>query len=238
MTAMPYYTFKVNQFGPPSYEWVLGVQQMYLGSLFILLAAVFDMLDGVAARLLGVFSPIGKDLDSLADVVSFGVAPSMILFQLLWDAAMGEKNVFDTSMLTMAPAFLLPCFSALRLAKFNITHDRQKNHFIGMPTPAAGIIVAALPVILWYDNYGMAPIIKNKWVIYCLIFVLCYLMVSSIRFFKLVPSKFNLRYAWPQIVLVFLTILSIALFHFAGLFLAFAGYILLSLIYKEPKIVA
>ena len=122
MSALPYYIFKTNEFASPTYEWVYGVQQLYLSSLFIGIAALCDVLDGFAARLLKVNSPIGKDLDSLADVVSFGVAPAAILFQLLWDAQMGEKNVFDVSMMGMAPAFLVACFAALRLAKFNVTN--------------------------------------------------------------------------------------------------------------------
>src|SRR6185312_2991500 len=125
---------------------------MYYGCIFIFIAAVCDMLDGFTARALKVFSPIGKDLDSLADVVSFGVAPSVIIFKFLWDALMQEKNAFDVNMLGMAPAFLIACFAALRLAKYNITADAQKSYFIGMPVPAVGIVVASFPLVMWYSG--------------------------------------------------------------------------------------
>ena len=90
------------------------MEQPYWGSIFIFAAAVFDMLDGAVARALKVFSPIGKDLDSLADVVSFGVAPSMILFKMLWAAHMTQPDAMDVDMMLMSPAFLVACFSALR----------------------------------------------------------------------------------------------------------------------------
>src|SRR5688572_18056268 len=85
LNAQPF----VSSFNEQDY-WVIGTEQAYMGALFILLAAVFDLLDGFAARALQVFSPIGKDLDSLADIVSFGVAPSMILFKMLWASYIAE----------------------------------------------------------------------------------------------------------------------------------------------------
>src|SRR4051794_38084978 len=100
LTAQPYYYVNTSS-GIPVYDWVYGAEQVYLGSLFIVLAAVCDFFDGFAARALKVFSPIGKDLDSLADMVSFGLAPSVILFRFLGNALMGEKNAFDVSMLAM-----------------------------------------------------------------------------------------------------------------------------------------
>ena len=235
MTALPYYTFKVNQFGPPTYEWVYGVQQMYLGSIFIGIAAVCDLLDGFAARALNVFSPIGKDLDSLADIVSFGVAPSMIVFQLLWDANMGEKNVFDVSMLSMAPAFLIACFAALRLAKYNIDPGNQKSSFTGMPSPAAGMFIATLPILIWYNPFHLGELIKNKWVIYGVIALVCWLMVSEIRFFKLLPQKWNLAELWPRIVLVVVFGGGFFVLGWPILTFIFLVYILLSLVYKSPE---
>src|SRR4051812_5141145 len=121
LTAQPYTAMSIGEGGLPTWRWIFGAEQMYYGSIFIFIAAVCDMFDGLAARALNIHSPIGKDLDSLADMVSFGVAPSVIFFKFLWDALMGEKNAFDVSMLGMAPAFLIACFAALRLAKFNVT---------------------------------------------------------------------------------------------------------------------
>ncbi len=234
LTALPYYTFKINNFGPPTYEWVYGVQQMYFASIFIGIAAVCDLLDGFTARALKIFLPIGKDLDSLADVVSFGVAPSMILFQLLWDAQMGEKNVFDVSMLGMAPAFLVACFAALRLAKYNITASEQKSYFIGMPTPAIGMFVATFPLIIWYSPIDFSGFLKSKWVIYLIIAALCWLMVSKVKFFKLIPAKMEMAYMWPQLVIIIAGIVAAIFLGIAALPVVFVLYIILSMVYKHP----
>jgi CDP-diacylglycerol---serine O-phosphatidyltransferase len=235
ITAMPYYTFKVNQFGPPTYEWVYGVQQMYLGAIFIGIAAIFDLFAGLTARALKVFSPIGKDLDSLADMVSFGVAPSMIMYQLLWDASMGEKNVFDVSMLYMAPAFLIACFAALRLARYNVDPGNQKNSFVGMPSPAAGMFVATLPLLVWYNPFHMGELLKNRWLLYTIIALVCWLMVSGVRFFKLLPGAMTLGQLWPRLVLLVALIAGFLFLGWAALTFTFLLYIVLAFIHKSPE---
>ena len=233
LTAQP---FVYRNLGDGSLQWIMGTEQLYMGSVFIAIAAVCDMLDGFAARALRVFSPIGKDLDSLADVVSFGVAPSMILFKMLWDASMEQMNALDISILGMAPAFLIACFSALRLAKFNITSDSQKHYFMGMPTPAVGMFVGALPIILWKGHLRLPGFIHDhyKWTIYLFIGLLCWFMVSNIKFFKMIPPKMSLSYSWPQLLLVVLTVASIPFLGFASILVAFLLYVLLSLVYKYP----
>jgi CDP-diacylglycerol--serine O-phosphatidyltransferase len=241
LTAQPYTSMSLeNGGGLPTWRWVYGSEQMYYGSIFIGIAAVCDMLDGLAARALKVFSPIGKDLDSLADIVSFGVAPSVIMFKLLWDALMGEKNAFDVDMLGMAPAFLIACFAALRLAKFNITSETQKHYFIGMPTPAVGLFVASFPLMMWYTSgathHYFALAFQNKWLLYLIIAVLCWLMVSGVQFFKIIPSKWSLKYAWPQSVLIVLTAVAIPILQVAAIPFAFILYVLLSFIYRQPEI--
>lgn len=95
----------VNEVNGEQY-WVSGTTQAYYGSLFIFMAAVFDLFDGMVARWLGVQSPIGKDLDSLADVVSFGVAPSMIIFKMLWAAYMAKPHAMDVSMIAGSCIFI------------------------------------------------------------------------------------------------------------------------------------
>ncbi len=219
--------------------WVYGTQQAYLGSLFIGLAAIFDMLDGMAARALKIFSPIGKDLDSLADLVTFGVAPAMILFKMLWAAYMTGQEALDTPMLVMAPAFLLPCFSALRLARFNISSDKQTRSFIGMPVPAVGLFVASLPLILWYNIHSLRKlegVFQNKWAIYLIIGVLCWLMVSGVRFFKLFPARWKPAYCWPQLLIAIATLIAIPFLKFAAIPFAFVLYVILSMAYKEPAV--
>ncbi len=214
--------------------WVSCTEQMYWGCIFIGIAAICDVLDGLAARALNVFSPIGKELDSLADIVTFGVAPSMILFKMLWGAWMREPNALDVSMIAMSPAFLIACFAALRLAKFNIS-DEQKTSFIGMPVPAVGIFVASLALVNWYNPFHIGEKLQGKWTLYLIIAILCWLMVSRIRFIKLMPHKWNMTYAWPQLVLVVATAIAIPFLKIAAIPVAFILYIILSIIYKYPQ---
>lgn len=214
---------------------VLGLQQLYWGSVFIGLAALMDVLDGLLARTLNAFSPIGKDLDSLADVVSFGVAPSMILYKFLWFAYMKEPGALSTPILAMAPAFLLACFGALRLARFNQTSNTQQHYFSGMPIPAVGILVASLPLIYWLPATGVNVdvLLANRWLLYGLIALLCYLMISPIRFFKWMPVGKGLQAWWPQLLILLVVIAGAPILHFAIVPIAFALYIILSFLPKK-----
>ena len=140
-------------------------------------AAVFDFLDGMAARLTGQYSEIGKQLDSLADVVSFGVAPSMALFAL-W----GRSPEIMPDALGMS-VFAVAMFSALRLAKFNVDPD-QKEEFTGLPTPAAALAVTALAAI-WSGS--------SRVMILVLVVAVSWLLISPIRMFSLKFKSFGWR---------------------------------------------
>lgn len=136
----------------------------------ILLAGLFDFLDGFAARVLRAYSPMGKELDSLADVISFGMAPGAIVYTMLSASNLPEWMSFA--------GFLIPVFSALRLAKFNID-DSQANSFIGLPTPANAIFWAGA-------GYAFADFLTiQPWVLLVLTFVFCGLLVSSLPMFSL-----------------------------------------------------
>jgi CDP-diacylglycerol--serine O-phosphatidyltransferase len=143
--------------------------------LWIVIGAVFDFFDGMSARLLGVSSPIGKELDSLADDVTFGVAPACIVFNFL--ASIPQH------FMTFLPfvAFLIAAFSALRLAKFNLD-ERQTTSFIGLPTPANALFWGALIVSMGHylasSPYLVAAVIV-------MIFVSCYLLVAELPLFAL-----------------------------------------------------
>lgn len=147
--------------------------------LFIVAAAVFDFLDGFAARLFKSYSPLGKELDSLADCVSFGFAPSAILL-----------NIYETSG-GEGPwgylVFILAAFSALRLAKFNID-ENQSTQFIGMPTPAAALLVAASGYLAGAGMYMI-----NPWFAVLLAFVLSYLLVCNVPMFALKFKHYGFR---------------------------------------------
>lgn len=146
-------------------------------AIFIYMAAIFDFLDGFAARMLHAYSPMGKELDSLADCISFGMAPGLIMFSLLREACF---PAFLDPIESYIPyfAFLIPIFSALRLAKFNID-ERQASSFIGLPTPANTIFIAsfASSLPLFFYNHGV--------VLLLIIVLCCYLLVSELPMFSL-----------------------------------------------------
>ena len=126
-----------------------GRNNVVLASYFIYTAAIFDFFDGFAARALKASSPIGKELDSLADMVSFGIAPSMILFQLIKNSMQVKQFAFAMpigDVLQLLAPLLIAAFSAIRLAKFNID-KRQTEVFLGLATPACAMLVAAIPLI-------------------------------------------------------------------------------------------
>jgi len=239
LTAQPFlYVRPDNGMPEVSYAWAYGVQQIQWGAVFIFAAALFDLLDGFAARALKVFSPIGADLDSLADVVSFGVAPSAIIYKLLWECVSREMHVTDVDMLSLAPAFLIACFAALRLARFNVS-PAKGDSFTGMPVPATGIFVASLAWVNW-DNPGgwTAYLFNSRWILYALIALLCYLMISKIRFMKLLPAQWKPAAMWPQLVLVIVTAIAIPLLRYNAIPLAFGLYIALSFVKPAVSTVA
>jgi CDP-diacylglycerol--serine O-phosphatidyltransferase len=181
----------------------------------ILVAAIFDFFDGFAARLLKAYSPMGKELDSLADMVSFGLAPGIIVFSLLSEANINEWLPYV--------AFLIPIFSGLRLAKFNID-ERQTSSFIGMPTPANAIFWGGLTT-------SFAPFLtSNVWLLIVLTVLFSYLLVAEIPMFALKVK--NLAWKDNQIQYVFLTITIVLLGVFQlNAFAPIIGwYILLSVI--------
>ncbi|HVB02998.1 MAG TPA: CDP-alcohol phosphatidyltransferase family protein [Chitinophagaceae bacterium] len=201
-------------------------------SVLIGLAALLDFLDGLAARILKLHSPLGKQLDSLADIVSFGVAPGLILYHLLRSAWMQYPGALDVSMIWLLPALLLPCFAALRLARFNIDPEQQQ-HFIGVPTPAVGLLIASFPLILLKDRFHLESWFGNPWFLYVIIFLLCYLMVSPLRMLSLKFSGFGLTRNLPRYLLILSVILGIPWLGYGVVPAVFILYIILSLAFKS-----
>ena len=163
-----------------------GQQTMALA--FIILGAVFDFFDGMSARLLGVSSPIGKELDSLADVVTFGVAPATMVATLLWGMHYPSQMEGLRSWLPYS-AFLIAAFSALRLAKFNLD-ERQTTSFIGLPTPANalfwGSLIGGGGVRLERMEYALPAILA-------LILLSCWILISEIPMFALKFKQWGWR---------------------------------------------
>ncbi|WP_291907664.1 CDP-diacylglycerol--serine O-phosphatidyltransferase [Chitinophaga sp. CB10] len=213
---------------------VITPEPVYWASALVVLAAVFDFFDGMVARLLKVQSPMGKELDSLADVVTFGVVPGMMLYRLLRSAYFQEPDVFDVSMANLAPALLVPCFAAYRLAKFNLD-TRQSENFIGVPTPAVGLLVASFPLIVLYNPYNLGHWFQNIWVLYIIIIALCYLMVAEIPMLSLKVKEKSLKANWTRILLVLLAVVSIPVLKFAAVPFIFVCYVALSVIFPPMK---
>lgn len=232
LNAQPYLTADAEE-----QYWVVGVEQMQKGALFIVLAAIFDVFDGLVARALNLTSPIGADLDSLSDVVSFGVAPAMILYKLLWAAYMQRPYAIDTPIWVLIPAFLFAACAAWRLARYNVNKAAFDGlHFTGMPVPAAGLFIASLPWINFYNPLGMGSYFQNMWTIYLIIALFSYLMVSKIPFIKLIPNQFKVKTAAPQFVLVIASLAAFLVLRIGAIPIIFLVYLLLSLFSKrEPK---
>jgi len=201
-----YYGFRGN------YELVL---------LFVLLAAVFDFADGLAARLLHAYSPMGKELDSLADVVSFGVAPGVLVLSMLTASELPYWVAFS--------GFIIPVFSALRLAKFNID-ERQTSSFIGLPTPANALFWVGL-------GYSFSEIlIANPW--YILVFTLIFsgLLVAELPMFSLKFKSLKWKDNQVQYIFLSVSVLLIAVFQVNALALIIGWYILLSVVVAMFKL--
>jgi CDP-diacylglycerol--serine O-phosphatidyltransferase len=190
-------------------------------------AALLDFFDGFVARLLKVSSPIGKELDSLADVVSFGVLPGFIVYQLLQAAAPGYLPLV---------ALVVPVFSALRLAKFNVD-TRQSDSFIGVPTPANAMLVSALPLLAEFPNNFLAqwllPLVRNGWAVAGLAVAMSLLLVSELPLLALKFKGFGWdRHKFQYILVGSAAILFLA-FNFAALPVIIGLYIILSLIKNQ-----
>ena len=213
-------------------------EKLAWGSIFIFLAAIVDFLDGFVARLFKATSKMGEQLDSLSDLVSFGVAPGMILYQLLRLSYAREENGLDVSFISLVPAFIFTAAAAWRLAKFNISTD-QHDSFKGVPTPSAGLLIASFPLIIWYEYFGMQQVFINKWFLYGVVILVSYLMVSNLPLMALKFKDFLFRNNKGRFILVALSvIIVIVLGLMKKIWLAwpiiFVLYVLLSLFYKEP----
>ncbi|MDR1370374.1 MAG: CDP-diacylglycerol--serine O-phosphatidyltransferase [Dysgonamonadaceae bacterium] len=209
---------------------ILAIEQNYTGAfIFIVFAAVFDFLDGFAARLLKAFSPIGKELDSLADVVSFGLAPGLLVFSFL-------QKIEGSTSIGISIHFLgilIPVFAALRLAKFNID-TRQTDSFLGLPVPANALFWGALIPTLNSKFFEGTP--GSGWgisiFILCFTVLFCLLMVSELPMFSLKFKSYGWKRNKMQYFLIILTIILVIFFQLLGFGLCILAYILMSVINK------
>ena len=207
--------------------------QIELVPYCVLISLVADFLDGFAARLTKSASNIGLQLDSLADVVSFGVVPGAIIFQLLFqkyetsDAMLSTMRMYIYS----APAFIITLFAALRLAKFNVD-TRQTDGFIGLATPAATMFVVGLLLIFLNNSYGLAPVVFTGKVLYGSIALLAVLMIAEIPMFSFKFKNYSVGYNKVRYLFIILSVVLLATLKFAAISLIIILYIIVSVIQK------
>ena len=211
-----------------------------LASTCIILGVFLDFFDGFFARLLKASGEMGKQLDSLADLITFGLAPSIIVFQLLFFletesffTASNNLSNYSTNYLPYI-AFLIPLFSAYRLAKFNID-SRQSDSFIGLPTPANALFFISIPFIVEYGEGFVYDLIYEKGVIVISVIVLSLLMISEL---KLIALKFKST-RWSEnkyrYILIVSTVILLLLLGFEAVPIILILYLILSIINNQVK---
>ncbi|MCH8902981.1 MAG: CDP-alcohol phosphatidyltransferase family protein [Bacteroidetes bacterium] len=155
-----------------------------MAALMIYIAAFLDFTDGAMARWLHAESETGKQLDTLADIVSFGLVPGLVFFKLISMALSTGSNSFSVLSSWNLLGFLVTIAAAWRLARFNLSESESKS-FRGLATPASALLTVSLPLVLMSDEWGMRDIILNKYFLAGAVLLLSYLMVSSYRMFSL-----------------------------------------------------
>lgn len=206
-------------------------------ALMVGLATILDFFDGFVAKLLNSKSLIGKELDSLADVVSFGVVPALFLFHLITKSlylAGYSENYYFIPYLALAVA----AFSALRLAKFNLD-TRQTTSFLGLPTPANAVFIISFAVIGHFQDSPIEiinQITSNLWVQIGLIPITCFLLISELPMFAIKVSK-GVKFKDNSLKYTFLIIaaLLVGTLYWTGLTLAMILYVIMSLLFEKRK---
>ena len=211
--------------------------RIQIGILFVFPALILDFLDGFVARLLKVSSPIGKQLDSLADMITFGFLPGILLFNLLRIEGRVEGYApsyitylydYDFSLLfnKYLICLIFPLFAALRLAKFNVD-ETQSDSFIGIPTPAATMFVIGLFHLMGNDFFIDK---QSYWIIIIITILISLAMVAPIRMLNLKFKSYGFKKNIFRYLLILSSVVSIAIFHLGGLAIAILLYMVLSII--------
>ncbi len=203
-------------------------------AVLLFVGALFDFSDGFAARALKAYSPMGKELDSLADMVSFGFAPMVMLYMMLKKVVLGS---FDTDffqqelfiqVLLISP-FIVTVFSGLRLAKFNVD-TRQSESFIGLTTTATGMFLASLAFVFDAGNGWLYELLQNQWLLLSFVPIFSFLLVSEIPMFSLKFKNFKLIENIDRYILLIASLTFLVLFGLGGVAVTIALYIAFSLV--------
>jgi CDP-diacylglycerol--serine O-phosphatidyltransferase len=223
---------------------IFAIQDHFvLASIFVFLGIFFDFFDGFFARKFNVQGPLGVQLDSLADMVTSGLVPGIIMFKLLslsvgsngilsatneWTASMFSSG-FDVVPLPLL-GLSITLASAYRLAKFNIDEDQQ-SYFKGLPTPANTLLIISLPLIMEFQNSDlMNAIILNKWFLIGLTITSCYLLNSNIKLFALKFKEYGFIANASRYIFIILCFIFLLVFQFAAIPLIILLYIFMSIL--------
>ena len=219
---------------------ILSIAAVYEGSYewavyFIGFSAIFDFLDGAVARILKLNSEFGKQLDSLADLISFGLAPGFIMFFLLKSSSLLPELNLAGHNITPYFAFLIPIFSAWRLAKFNID-TRQAEQFIGLPTPAGAIIISSLALInqnLYGATGWMVDLSFNAIFLLAITLITSILLVTEIPLLSLKFKHLKWKGNQSRFALILISIILIIWLQISAIPLILISYISISLVFRK-----
>jgi CDP-diacylglycerol--serine O-phosphatidyltransferase len=199
---------------------------------FVCLGIFFDFFDGFFARLFNVSSPLGLQLDSLADMVTSGVVPGFVMFKMLTNSVNSDPSLIYLPYF----GFIITLGSCYRLANFNID-TRQTDSFIGLPTPANAIFILSLPLILKNtDSLILLELLTNSWVLLFVTLVSSFILNAEIPLFALKIKKFNFKDNALQIVFLLISLLLLIVFKFSGVALIIVFYVMLSVIINRIKV--
>ncbi|MEZ4795964.1 MAG: CDP-alcohol phosphatidyltransferase family protein [Flavobacteriaceae bacterium] len=205
-------------------------------AFFVFLGIFFDFFDGLLARKLKVQSELGLQLDSLADMITSGLVPGLVMFHLLSYTVEGSNSYTDSMLgdIQWLPflGLMITLASAYRLATFNISTN-QSDSFVGLPTPANALLILSLPLILEYQNNDlMNSIILNKWFLISVTLLSCFLLNSKIKLIALKFKTWGFKDNAARHLLIVLSLILLIVFKFAGIPLIIILYILMSIFNK------
>ncbi len=238
-----WYSFVPNLF--TSSNLLCGVAATYfslngkiqMAFILIIIAAFFDFIDGLTARALKVSGELGKQLDSLADVISFGMVPGAMLFWLQTTHIPGfniSSNLSFLQLLTLLSTALIPLFSALRLAKFNID-ERQHDEFYGLPTPANALFIASLSWTLVYKQESILSSFNNPLILVIVTLLFSFLLISEIRLFAFKFSDYTWKTNKLKYIFIFISLIILLFTGITGITAIILLYIILSVFYNIFK---
>ena len=185
------------------------------------IAAIFDFMDGAAARLLNISNPLGKELDSMADMISFGLVPGSVVFHLLEESTLSQYSFM---------ALVIPIFSAYRLAKFNIDENQNEN-FIGLPTPANCLVFVSIPLITTFNSEStIAYLVEIPEILLIITVLMSLALVSRINMFSLKFKNFKLQDNKFIFFLITMSIILLTWLEFSAIPIIILLYIMISIV--------